>query len=295
MIYEMELKNRIKYFESNIKVNFEESTPAEKLIQESMYYSLNAGGKRLRPILLLEVASRYGVSNEVAMPFALALEMIHTYSLVHDDLPCMDNDDLRRGKPTNHVVYGEDIATLAGDGLLNLASETMVDAIVSFGYKPEMVRAMREILKASGSSGMILGQVADITYEGNQMTIEKLNYINRLKTGKLITAALVSGALLGNANETDIGILEDIGQKMGLMFQMVDDILDIKGDPEKMGKKAQMDLQNDKMTYPMIMGIDKTEQEIICLKKSILDGLSSVGLSTEFIVETVHFLSSRDY
>lgn len=295
MNYEVELRKRIHHFESNIREQTDFDTPAEKLIQESMFYSLNAGGKRLRPILMLEVASRYSVPFEEVLPFALALEMIHTYSLIHDDLPCMDNDDIRRGKPTNHVVFGEDIATLAGDGLLNLASETMVDAVVDFGYKPAMIRAMQEILKASGASGMILGQVADITYDGNHMTIEKLDYINSLKTGKLITAALVSGGLLGNADKKHLKVLEQVGQKMGLMFQMVDDILDLNGDPEKMGKKIQMDLQNDKRTYPMIMGIEKTEQKIEQLKKSILDGLASIEMNTEFMVETVHFLSNRDY
>lgn len=297
MTYEVELRKRIDLFEKQIetKLGLAKETPAEKRIYEAMTYALNAGGKRLRPILLLEIATHYDVPYETAYPFALALEMIHTYSLIHDDLPCMDDDALRRGKPTCHIKFGEAVAVLAGDGLLNYASEIMLEAIINQEFQRCGVLAMNAILKASGPSGMILGQVADMTYAEQNMRHIDLDYINHLKTGKLLTAALVAGALLGNAPKCDVEKFKKIGEDVGLMFQMVDDLLDIKGNSEKMGKETQMDQKNKKITYPVLMGILETETHISTLKETILRQIEDLRLKSDFLVETVKFLSVREY
>lgn len=295
MNFESRLKEHIESVESAINGSFGGDTPAHGIICESMMYSLNAGGKRLRPALLMEVNRLYGGNEEAAVQFALALEMIHTYSLVHDDLPCMDDDDLRRGKPTNHIVFGYDIAVLAGDGLLNLAAEIMLETVIRNNYLPNFIDAMREILKASGPSGMILGQVADIKYETESMDRETLDFINKHKTGKLIVAALTAGGMIANAPEEDVILLGKIGDDMGLMFQMVDDVLDLTGDPEKLGKRTQMDVKNDKRTYPMLIGIDEVKSQIKAYENRLIDYLDRLSVDTGFLKELVHFLALRDY
>lgn len=295
MNFENRLKEHIERVESAINVSFDGESPAHRIIRESMMYSMNAGGKRLRPALLMEVNRLYGGIEEAAVQFALAIEMIHTYSLIHDDLPCMDDDDLRRGKPTNHIMFGYDIAVLAGDGLLNLAAEVMLDTVIKNNYLPNFIDAMREILKASGPSGMILGQVADIKYETESMDHETLDFINKNKTGKLIVAALTAGGILANAPEDDVVLLRKIGEDMGLMFQMVDDVLDLTGDPEKLGKRTQMDVKNDKRTYPMLIGIDEVKTQIKAYENRLIDYLDRLSVDTEFLKELVRFLALRDY
>lgn len=295
MNFENRLMEHVESIENAINGSFGGDTRAHGIIRESMMYSLNAGGKRLRPTLLMEVNRLYGGSEEAAVQFALALEMIHTYSLIHDDLPCMDDDDLRRGKPTNHIVFGYDIAVLAGDGLLNLAAEVMLETVVRNNYLPNFIDAMREILKASGPSGMILGQVADIKYETDSMDLETLDFINKNKTGKLIVAALTSGGMLANAPEEDVILLGKIGEDMGLMFQMVDDVLDLTGDPEKLGKRTQMDVKNDKRTYPMLIGIDEVKSQIKIYENRLIEYLDRLSIDTGFLKELVHFLALRDY
>jgi geranylgeranyl diphosphate synthase type II len=271
------------------------STPARKIIAESMLYSLNAGGKRLRPMLLLEMAKAYHGNMDIAMNFACAIEMIHTYSLIHDDLPCMDDDDLRRGKPTNHIVYGEDIAILAGDGLLNLSSELMMDTLIENNTSVRLPFAMREILNASGSSGMILGQVADIKYHEAAVDVERLDFINHYKTGKLITSALVSGAYLGDASDDEIILLREIGKEIGLLFQIVDDVLDVVGDPGKLGKRTQIDSKNDKTTYPNLIGMERTSETIEHIKANILKKVEKLSIDHTFLVSLVDFLAEREY
>ena len=270
-------------------------TEADRLLSESMLYSLNAGGKRIRPILCLEVAHAYGADLESVKPFALALEMIHTYSLIHDDLPCMDDDDLRRGKPTCHVIYGEDLAILAGDALLNFAAELMLKSVIEQNGDLKFLHAMREILKASGSSGMILGQVADIKYHDHVIDIDKLNFINANKTGKLLTAAVVSGALLGDATASDIEKLSKIGCQVGLLFQLVDDVLDVIGNPDKLGKRTQIDEKNNKMTYPLLMGLEATQLQIKQYHTDIIRDLDTLSIDVHFLKALVDFLATRDF
>lgn len=270
-------------------------TDADRLLSEAMLYSLNAGGKRIRPILCLEVAHAYGTDLETIKPFAFALEMIHTYSLIHDDLPCMDDDDLRRGKPTSHVVYGEDLAILAGDALLNLSAEVMLEAVIHQKGDVKFLRAMHEILKASGASGMILGQVADIKYHDQVINIEKLNFINANKTGKLLTASIVSGALLGGASVTDLEKLRTIGYQVGLLFQLVDDVLDVIGNPQKLGKRTHIDEKNNKMTYPKLMGIETTQTCIRQYRDEIFNTLDTLSIDVKFLKALVDFLATRDF
>ena len=268
---------------------------AKTLISEAMLYSLNAGGKRIRPMLVLEMAKAYGDINDGAVAFAAAIEMIHTYSLIHDDLPCMDDDDLRRGKPTSHVVFGEDIAVLAGDSLLNLASEVMLETVIKNCENINYMHAMREILKASGSNGMILGQVADIKYHESEIDIETLDFINFNKTGRLLTASIFAGAYIGGADGKEIALLREIGRDIGLLFQIVDDVLDVVGDAEKLGKRTQIDTKNNKKTYPNLLGLEGTYLAIQRLQDSLESKIDDLSIDSSFLKSLVDFLVKRDY
>lgn len=248
----------------------------EKSVYSSMRYSLMAGGKRLRPVLSLGVCDMLGGNIDEVLPFACAVEMIHTYSLIHDDLPAMDNDDYRRGRPTNHKVYGESLAILAGDGLLNLAFETMLESIMKGGGdKQQRARAAAAIANASGAKGMIAGQVIDLESEEKQVDADVLSRMHRCKTGALIKAPVVSAAILCGAGDDDIEKLEGFAENLGLAFQIKDDILDVEGSTEKLGKKVGSDAGNNKSTYVSLFGLEKskdmlsdvTNEAIICLEK----------------------------
>lgn len=269
--------------------------PSRKLISDAMLYSLNAGGKRIRPMMLLEMARAYGGEISKTEPFAMAIEMIHTYSLVHDDLPSMDDDDLRRGKPTNHVVFGEDIAILAGDGLLNLASELMIQSAIENAGDIKCLRAMHEIMGASGANGMILGQVADIKSSDATVDLERLDFINGYKTGKLLTAALVAGGILGGADDEEVEKLRSIGKDMGHLFQIVDDLLDVVGDETKLGKRTQIDSKNLKITYPGLIGIEATRAKITEIANRLKDRIHTLQIEPTFLVSLVDFLADRDF
>lgn len=271
------------------------SNKAKKIISESMNYSLGAGGKRIRPLLLLEIAKSYGANLNFAVEFALAIEMIHTYSLIHDDLPSMDNDDLRRGKPTNHVVFGEDIAILTGDSLLNLATEIMIEAIIKHGGELRSLKAMREILNAAGPSGMILGQVADIKYHDETLDRTCLDFINQNKTGKLLSSCIIAGAYLGNASQDEIEKLKGIGTDIGMLFQLVDDVLDVVGDEQKIGKRTQIDVKNNKTTYPSLLGLDETKKIITDLQTKLLISIDQLEIDKTFLKSLVTFLGSREF
>ena len=230
------LKDSVEGWISNY---FNEKSDINNRNFEAMRYSLKVGGKRIRPILMLLTYAMYKEDYRDILPFAAALEMIHTYSLIHDDLPCMDNDDLRRGKPTNHKIYGEAIAVLAGDGLLNEAMIIMLNQCLDGSLNK--VKASTLIAEASGANGMIAGQISDISSEGISISEEELLYMHRNKTGQLIKVAIASGAVLGDANEEDIRHLKDYGDKLGLAFQIKDDILDVVGDVALLGKNVNSD------------------------------------------------------
>lgn len=231
----------------------------EKLF-EAMDYSLSAGGKRLRPVLLLAACDTLGGDVDEALPFACALEMIHTYSLIHDDLPAMDNDDLRRGRPTNHRVFGEGMAILAGDGLLSAAAELVLRSAVRMGDL-RGTRAAEAILRRAGVTGMVAGQVMDVTGEGSTPTLEKVEYIHLHKTADLLTAPIEAGFLLAGATEEQVAAGCEYGRCLGLAFQMVDDLLDIEGETAVLGKTTGKDAAVGKLTWVAVRGAEQTRTD----------------------------------
>ncbi|KAJ9703380.1 hypothetical protein PVL29_004956 [Vitis rotundifolia] len=243
-------------------------------VHQSMRYSLLAGGKRVRPVLCIAACELVGGDEATAMPAACAVEMIHTMSLMHDDLPCMDNDDLRRGKPTNHKVFGENVAILAGDALLAFAFEHMATATV--GVPPGwIVRAVGELAKSIGSEGLVAGQVVDICSEGlKDVGLEHLEYIHVHKTAALLEGAVVLGAILGGGSNEEIEKLRKFARCIGLLFQVVDDILDVTKSSQELGKTAGKDLVADKLTYPKLLGIEKSLELAEQLNKDAKDQLS---------------------
>ncbi|VAX41835.1 (2E,6E)-farnesyl diphosphate synthase [hydrothermal vent metagenome] len=262
-------------------------------LREAMAYSLLAGGKRLRPVLVLLACEACGGEISQAMPAACALEMIHTYSLIHDDLPAMDDDNMRRGRPTNHVVYGEGNAILAGDGLLTYAFE-----IISRDVHPTdvAVRCLTELATAAGAIGMVGGQVVDLEAETSGIkNIEHLESIHRRKTGALLTSALVMGGVIAGISEKVLQSLIEYGQCIGMAFQITDDLLDITGDSERMGKGVQKDANHGKLTYPALFGVEESRQkaedyiqracEVIALPQKQTGRLESLA---RFILERDH-------
>jgi geranylgeranyl diphosphate synthase type II len=234
----------------------------QKTVLEAMRYSLLSGGKRIRPFLLTSFCKSCGGTEREAFPFAAAIEMVHTYSLIHDDLPCMDNDDLRRGRPTNHIVYGEGIALLAGDGLLNAAIETAVQKSLEAGItENRILRAVNILFAASGWQGMLGGQMMDIESEGTSFPIEKLLLIHKLKTAALLRAAAEIGCIVGGGIEEQVKQAGEYAQKLGIAFQIVDDVLDEIGDTEALGKKTGSDSANHKTTYVTLLGVSRAKEE----------------------------------
>jgi len=247
-------------------------------IHQAMRYSVFAGGKRLRPILVIAAAEAVGGGMAAVMPTACAFELIHTYSLIHDDLPAMDDDDYRRGRPTNHKVYGEAVAILAGDALLTHALGLVAVNCAAGGTPLEVFpRVLAEITQAAGSGGMIGGQVVDVQSEGRPVSAETLEYIHTHKTGALIRAALRSGALLAGAAEPALAALTEYGERLGLAFQIVDDVLDIEGSLESLGKRAGSDRRKQKATYPALHGLEASKARAAALVREAQDALAGLG------------------
>ena len=252
-----------------------EEDKGQGIIYEACRYSAMAGGKRLRPALVLEFCRVCGGDQQAALPFACALEMIHTYSLIHDDLRCMDDDDLRRGKPTNHKVYGEATAVLAGDGLLNLAFETASDPKNTAMVSAEtQVQAIRALSRASGMDGMIGGQVLDMAAEETRISLDQLKTLQELKTGALIGVAAQLGCLIGHASEEQMAAALEYARCIGLAFQIQDDILDIEGDAETFGKSIGSDAENGKSTYPSLLGLERCHELVHELSQQAVDALT---------------------
>lgn len=262
----------------------------QKEIYEAAGYSLFAGGKRLRPILLLEMYKACGGEDELAMPFACAIEMIHTYSLIHDDLPAMDNDDFRRGRPTNHKVFGEDMAILAGDALLNGAFETALSCKLS---ADRVLRALAFMADCSGWNGMIGGQTVDIKNEGRDISLDELRYIHSLKTGALIKAACVSGAILAGADEAKLRCAEKYAENLGIAFQIQDDILDVTGNEEELGKPIGSDEKNNKTTYITLLGLDVAKEYSKKYTDEAIESLDIFGERADFLRELTLKLVER--
>ncbi|MGD1918915.1 MAG: geranylgeranyl diphosphate synthase CrtE [Pleurocapsa sp.] len=263
-------------------------------IYEAMRYSLLAGGKRLRPILCLATCDLTGGTVEMSMPTACALEMIHTMSLIHDDLPAMDNDDFRRGKPTNHKVYGDDIAILAGDGLLAYSFEYV--ATQTKNVAPEnIIRVVACLGRTVGAAGLVGGQVLDLESEGkSDVTAETLSFIHTHKTGALLEASVVTGAMLANAPQEDINRLSKYAQNIGLAFQIIDDILDITATDEQLGKTAGKDLEAQKATYPSLWGLEKSRLKAQELVDSAIAQLSVYGTKAEPLRAVANYIVTRD-
>lgn len=274
--------------------NYVESSAEIPVIYEAMKYSLLAGGKRLRPILAIMTCNLFDGDINELMPFACSIEMIHTYSLIHDDLPAMDNDDYRRGKLTNHKVFGEGFAILAGDALLNKAFELMHQALIE-NPKLGNIKAAAYISKASGTQGMIGGQCIDLYYENKVIELDVLNAMHDKKTGAMIRASLVAGALISGAKEEDIQRLEKFGQLIGLAFQISDDILDVEGSTEKLGKKTGSDANNNKSTFVSYYGLEKSKEmakDIIEEAQNIIDYYGDKGL---LLKELSNYIIERDF
>lgn len=289
MLIEEEIKKISNTIDKELKDVLKNKTGYQNIIFESINYSLFTGGKRLRPILLLKSFEMFNKNHKNAIPFALAIEMIHTYSLIHDDLPAMDDDDFRRGKLTNHKVYGEAMAILSGDGLLNLAFETMLHHTLENSttieeYKKN-IRAMEEIAKYSGIYGMVGGQVVDLMSNDIQMDEEKLLFMYENKTAALIQASLVSGAILGGATDLEIENIREYGYNLGLAYQIKDDILDEKEDREV-----------GKLTYATYLGLKAAEEEINRLSQKATKYLMELrNRDTKFFEELTEFLIHRSY
>lgn len=262
-------------------------------IYESMRYSLLAGGKRLRPILCLATCELASGTVEMAMPTACALEMIHTMSLVHDDLPAMDNDDYRRGQPTNHKVYGDDIAILAGDGLLAYAFEYI--ATTTQNVPPQrLVRVISQVARAVGAAGLVGGQVVDLESEGKlDISVDTLNFIHRHKTGALLEACVLSGATLAGAGESDLRRLSIYAQNIGLAFQIVDDILDVTATQEALGKTAGKDVTAKKATYPGLWGLEESQHQAKSLVEAAKEQLEPFDERAHPLAAIADFITTR--
>lgn len=266
----------------------------EKCLLDSMRYSLEAGGKRVRPTLVLLFSKLSGGTEEQALPFACAIEMIHTYSLIHDDLPCMDDDDLRRGKPSNHKVFGEDTALLAGDALLTHAFSTALsEKAVSLVGAEKAVKCGRILADLSGAKGMVGGQVIDLQSEGKKVPIETVEQMYLKKTGCLIKAACMMGAVVGSNNHKDILLAQKYGECLGLAFQIQDDILDVTSSEEELGKPIGSDENNEKSTYVSICGIEKCRELVEEYTKKAIDALNQFEGDSTALKEIALKMSER--
>jgi geranylgeranyl diphosphate synthase type II len=263
-----------------------------RTIHEAMRYSIFAGGKRLRPVITLAAAEVIGGKIEAALPLACAVECIHTYSLIHDDLPAMDNDDFRRGKPTSHKVYGEGIAILAGDALLTIAFEMVAGAKPSARYSSAAL--VKELAHASGSQALVAGQVADLEGEGKKLKLSDLQYIHENKTAALITSSIRLGAMSANATPKQLAGLTEFGLSLGLAFQVIDDILDVTQTTEKLGKSAGKDIAAQKATYPALLGLDKAKKEADRLTQRARAALKPFGKDAAPLAAIADYLLKRE-
>ncbi len=293
----MDIRQEIKERTGQIEEILKKYLPAEegwqKTVIEAMNYSFTAGGKRLRPMLMLETYRMFGGKSEIIEPFMAAIEMIHTYSLIHDDLPAMDDDEYRRGRKTTHVVYGEAMAILAGDGLLNLAYETAVSAVVKSEGNIYAVRALDILAKSAGIYGMVGGQTVDVENDGVPLKQEQLDFIYRLKTGALIQAAMHMGAVLAGATKNEQDAICQIASNIGLAFQIQDDILDVTGTLEEIGKPVGSDEKNEKTTYVTLEGLKKAQSDVERLTEESVELMQGLVVKNEFLTELLQYLVHR--
>ena len=291
-----ELKlEKIREIESILRNALPEKVGYQELIMEAMEYNLMAGGKRLRPMLMKETYEMFGGDSNIVEPFMAALEMIHTYSLVHDDLPAMDNDDYRRGRKTTHVVYGEAMGILTGDALLNYAFETAASAFSMYPEKSlELGKAMQVLAGKAGVYGMIGGQVVDVMSEGKAIPKEVLDFIHELKTAALIECAMMIGAILAGASEDDVKKMECIAKNVGLAFQIQDDILDVTSTAEVLGKPVLSDEKNEKTTYVTLVGLEQAKYFVETISNEAIAMLHSLDVENEFLEKLLKELIHRE-
>lgn len=292
-----ELQQKVEHINKVLEKFLPAEEGQQRIIFEAMNYSVRAGGKRLRPILMEETYHMFGGSSAVIEPFMAAIEMIHTYSLVHDDLPAMDNDEYRRGKKTTHAVYGEAMGILAGDALLNLAYETAAKAFGMEVADTRVARAFAVLAKKAGVYGMVGGQVVDVESEKSDdcpITREKLDFIYMLKTGALIESSMMIGAILAGASSDEVSRVEQIAAKLGLAFQIQDDVLDVTSTLEVLGKPVGSDEKNNKATYVTFEGLDKAVSDVERISKEAEEQLDDLGYDDAFLKELFEYLIHRE-
>ena len=293
MNFNEELKIRTAEVQKIIESWLPEAEGFQKTVLEAMNYSMLAGGKRLRPMLMQETYHLFGGEGRIIEPFMAAMEMIHTYSLVHDDLPALDGDEYRRGRKTTWVVYGETMGILAGDGLLNYAYETACEAFKMEPGNPYIGQALSVLARKSGVYGMLGGQCTDVEAVGKTLSREKLDFIYRLKTSALIEAAMMTGAILAGAAKEDVEAVERIASDVGLAFQIQDDILDVTSTTEELGKPVLSDEKNEKTTYVTLEGMEKAKAEVERISQNAIDTLDSLKAENEFLRELIIHLINR--
>ena len=292
-----ELQQKVEHINNVLEKFLPAEEGQQRIIFEAMNYSVRAGGKRLRPMLMEETYHMFGGSSAVIEPFMAAIEMIHTYSLVHDDLPAMDNDEYRRGKKTTHAVYGEAMGILAGDALLNMAYETAAKAFDMEVADARVARAFTVLAKKAGVYGMVGGQVVDVESEKSDdcpITREKLDFIYRLKTGALIESSMMIGAILAGASSDEVSRMEQIAAKLGLAFQIQDDVLDVTSTLEVLGKPVGSDEKNNKATYVTFEGLDKAVSDVERISKEAEEQLDDLGYDDAFLKELFEYLIHRE-
>ena len=294
MNFHEELKERTDWTQEVVAGFLPAEEGYQKNVMEAMNYSVLAGGKRLRPLLMYETYRMFGGMGEVVKPFMAAVEMIHTYSLVHDDLPAMDNDEYRRGKLTTHAKYGHAMGVLAGDGLLNYAFETAASAFDCGEDTMRTAGALRVLAKKAGIYGMIGGQAVDVQSSGGSVSREKLDFIYELKTGALLEASMMAGAILAGASEEEVRTVEQIASDVGLAFQIRDDILDVTSTLEMLGKPIRSDDRNEKTTYVTIRGLEQASKDVEEISGRALSRLASLSCENEFLTELIKSLIYRE-
>ena len=295
-IYTAQLQNHCDRFESALPGYMPKTGGLQTVVAEAMAYACAGGGKRIRPVLVLEFCRLCGGDPDQAMPFAAALEMIHSYSLVHDDLPCMDNSPMRRGRPSTHTVYGETMALLAGDGLLNLAFETALKPS-NYGNLPaeRVLGATAALADAAGIEGMVGGQVIDLQSEGKEIDLPVLEELQRGKTAALLIAACVMGARLAGATPEQEQAARVFGENIGLSFQIVDDILDVTATAEKLGKPVGSDTENEKNTYVSLLGLEEARRLAAQRTNDALQALDGFGAQADSLRQLAEALLTRDH
>ena len=297
MNFKAEMNERVEQIEQILDQYLPPKEGLQKTVLTAMNTTVKAGGKRLRPMLINETYKMFGGEGDIVKPFMAAIEMIHTYSLIHDDLPALDNDDYRRGQKTCHIVYGEDMAILAGDALLNYAYEVATKAfdLADQDEMSNVVEAVKILARKPGIYGMIGGQVADVELEGTPLSMEQILFIHKNKTSALIEACMMIGAVLAGASKEDVMAMEECGEYIGLAFQIQDDILDLTGDEEEIGKPVGSDEKNHKTTYVTLKGLEQSAKDVEEISKKAIEILARYDVGNRYLTNLTRFLIHRTH